>query len=78
MFVCDLKCFQNFLIYSDVCIIHPLVSCLCIVSAFLGVLKRFSLGCSCIFIIDLIQPYYIVSCICLDNIVCNFTFFEST
>ena len=78
MFISDLKCLKDFLNRLYICLIQPFSSCICKIGTFFGILKRFSLGSCGIFIIDLVNSYYIVSCVSLNNIVCNFSVLQSS
>ena len=78
MLICNLQSFKNLLVHIGLCTVQPITCNIGIVGALLGVLQRFSLGCGCIIIMNLIQSYYIISCICLNNIRSNLSILQTT
>ena len=76
MVICYFESLENFLLFFDICIFHPLVSSLCIQILLSCRNDRLFLGLCCFFIVFLIQFYNIVCCICFDHVRSNFSIIE--
>ena len=78
MVICNCQSSKHLIIHSDLCIIQPLLGCLRIIVAALGILKGFLLGSSCILIIYLVHTKNIYVGICLNQLIINLSVLQSS
>ena len=76
--ICNCQSRKHLIIYSNISIIQPFLSCLGIVFAALGVLKGLFLGSGCILVIYFVHPKHIYAAISLNQLAVNFAVLQSS
>ena len=78
MLICNCQSRKHLIIYSNISIIQPFLSCLGIVFAALGVLKGLFLGSGCILVIYFVHPKHVYAAISLNQLAVNFAVLQSS